>query len=219
MLEFQITSNVRLNNLSSMKRHPLRQYLALGIGCVQGTDGGALYGSDSIDEQLSLEKMLELSDEEMHMMRACEDRVLHRSLKAFEAKCEAYKQSAAPKEKRDTEETELSLIGKRSLRATEALFSHDSHKVRMTEENKKRIDDILANEDPEKTFFVIGHSLRGYEQYLVKENRGRFEIFAMVHRRGEYDPGGQEQQVPLRDPCQQQMQGAESQGGFSGRIC
>ena len=144
--------------------------------------------------------MLELSDEEMHMMRACEDRVLHRSLKAFEAKCEAYKQSAAPKEKRDTEETELSLIGKRSLRATEALeeqiremppdkipvvivggsFSHDSHKVRMTEENKKRIDDILANEDPEKTFFVIGHSLRGYEQYLVKENRGRFEIFAMV---------------------------------------
>ena len=200
VLEFQITSNVRLNNLSSMKRHPLRQYLALGIGCVQGTDGGALYGSDSIDEQLSLEKMLELSDEEMHMMRACEDRVLHRSLKAFEAKCEAYKQSAAPKEKRDTEETELSLIGKRSLRATEALeeqiremppdkipvvivggsFSHDSHKVRMTEENKKRIDDILANEDPEKTFFVIGHSLRGYEQYLVKENRGRFEIFAMV---------------------------------------
>ena len=76
VLEFQITSNVRLNNLSSMKRHPLRQYLALGIGCVQGTDGGALYGSDSIDEQLSLEKMLELSDEEMHMMRACEDRVL-----------------------------------------------------------------------------------------------------------------------------------------------
>ena len=59
-------------------------------------------------------------------------------------------------------------------------FSHDSHKVRMTEENRKRIDDILANEDPEKSFFVVGHSLRGYEQYLVEQNRGRFEIFAMV---------------------------------------
>ena len=98
------------------------------------------------------------------------------------------------------QEPELSLIGKRSLRASEALadqirempsdktpivivggsFSHDSHKVRMTEENKKRIDDLLAKEDPEKAFFVIGHALRGYEQYLVKENRGRFEVFAMV---------------------------------------
>ena len=200
VLEFQITSNVRLNNLSSMKRHPLRQYLALGIGCVQGTDGGALYGSDSIDEQLSLEKMLELSDEEMHMMRTCEDKVLHRSLKAFEVKCEAYEEKNGSKAERDAEEPELSLIGKRSLKAAETLaeqirempsdknpivivggsFSHDSHKVRMTEENKKRIDDILAQEDPEKTFFVIGHTLRGYEQYLLKENRGRFEIFAMV---------------------------------------
>ena len=200
VLEFQITSNVRLNNLSSMKRHPLRQYLALGIGCVQGTDGGALYGSDSIDEQLSLEKMLELSDEEMHMMRTCEDKVLHRSLKAFEVKCEAYEEKNGSKAERDAEEPELSLIGKRSLKAAETLaeqirempsdknpivivggsFSHDSHKVRMTEENKKRIDDILAQEDPEQTFFVIGHTLRGYEQYLLKENRGRFEIFAMV---------------------------------------
>ena len=200
VLEFQITSNVRLNNLSGMKRHPLRQYLAYGIGCVQGTDGGALYGSDSIDEQLSLEKMLGLSDEEMHLMRACEDRVLHKSLKAFETKSAAYGKNAGPKAEKDAEKPELSLIGKRSLRAAEALadqirempsdktpivivggsFSHDSHKVRMTDENKKRIDDLLAKEDPEKTFFVIGHALRGYEQYLVKENRGRFEVFAMV---------------------------------------
>ena len=60
MLEFQITSNVRLNNLSQLERHPLRQYLAAGVPCVQGTDGGAVYGTDSIDEQLALEKMLDL---------------------------------------------------------------------------------------------------------------------------------------------------------------
>ena len=30
-LEFQLTSNVRLNNLSSLERHPLRQYLAAGV--------------------------------------------------------------------------------------------------------------------------------------------------------------------------------------------
>ena len=198
VLEFQITSNVRLNNLSGMNRHPLRQYLAYGIGCVQGTDGGALYGSDSIDEQLSLEKMLGLTDEEMHSMRLCEDKVLEESLKAFGDKRAAYEKNAA--ETAEEEAPELSLIGKRSLRASEVLadqicelpldkspvvivggsFSHANHRVRMTQENKKRIDDLLAEEDPEKIFFVIGHALRGYEQYLVKKNQERFQIFAVV---------------------------------------
>ena len=59
-------------------------------------------------------------------------------------------------------------------------FSRDTHRIRMTEENKRQIDDLLAREDPAKSFFVIGHTLRGYEQYLVKKNRGRFRIFAIV---------------------------------------
>jgi adenosine deaminase len=198
VLEFQITSNVRLNNLSGMKNHPLRQYLAQGIGCVQGTDGGALYGTDSIDEQLSLEKMLGLSDEEMHKMRICEDAVLAQSLKAFADKKAKYESAEQPW----TAEIDrrISLVGKRSLPASEVLadriremppdkspvvivggsFSHDNHRTRLTEENKRRIDDILAREDPEKTFFVIGHSMRGYEHYLVRQNKGRFQIFAMV---------------------------------------
>ena len=29
-------------------------------------------------------------------------------------------------------------------------------------------------------FFVIGHRLCGYERYLMRENRGRFRIFALV---------------------------------------
>ena len=37
---------------------------------VQGTDGGALYGTNSIDEELSLEKLLGLSHEELCRMRA-----------------------------------------------------------------------------------------------------------------------------------------------------
>ena len=198
VLEFQITSNVRLNNLSGMRRHPLRQYLSHGIGCVQGTDGGALYGTDSIDEQLSLEKMLGLSDEEMHKMRECEDEVLARCLEAFERKSAAYENTG---ERKFTEiDRRIPLIGKRSLPAAQVLaeqigempldcrpivivggsFSRDTHRIRMTEENKRQIDDLLAREDPAKTFFVIGHTLRGYEQYLVKKNRGRFRVFAIV---------------------------------------
>ena len=61
-LKYLITSNVRLNNLSQLERHPLRQYLAAGVPCVQGTDGGAIYGTDSIDEELALEKTLNSRD-------------------------------------------------------------------------------------------------------------------------------------------------------------
>ena len=42
VLEFQLTSNVRLNNLSNLANHPLKSYLKNGIKCVQGTDGCGL---------------------------------------------------------------------------------------------------------------------------------------------------------------------------------
>ena len=86
VLEFQISSNVRLNNLSSMEKHPLRAYLKAGVRCVQGTDGGALYGTDSIDEQLSLEKMLGLTFDELLKMRRCEEEVRVQGVHAFERK-------------------------------------------------------------------------------------------------------------------------------------
>ena len=54
ILEFQLTSNVRLNNIIDLRRHPLKSYLAQDIGCVMGTDGWGLYGTDGIDEQLAL---------------------------------------------------------------------------------------------------------------------------------------------------------------------
>lgn len=86
VLEFQISSNVRLNNLTELSNHPLKKYLEAGIPCVQGTDGGAIYGTDSMDEQLALEKMLKLSHEDMRAMRATDDRLLRESLDGFHKK-------------------------------------------------------------------------------------------------------------------------------------
>ena len=86
VLEFQITSNVRLNNLSEVTQHPLKSYLKAGTSCVQGTDGAALYGTCPIDEQLSLEKLLELSPEEMAAMCETEQRIKTGSLTAFREK-------------------------------------------------------------------------------------------------------------------------------------
>ncbi len=88
MLEFQITSNVRLNNLSRLDKHPLKSYLHAGIWCVQGTDGGALYGTDSIDEELSLEKMLDLSFDDLVQMCRAEEHYLGIAREAFASKSE-----------------------------------------------------------------------------------------------------------------------------------
>ena len=125
VLEFQLTSNVRLNNLSTLAHHPLREYLAAGVACVQGTDGGAIYGTDSVDEQLALERMLELTKEEMLAMRTAEDRILSRSLKLFAEKTGRFEKE------RGGRETETFLRGR--IRAEEEgkqpedLFTLASH--------------------------------------------------------------------------------------------
>lgn len=91
VLEFQLSSNVRLNNLNLLDKHPLHQYLRAGIHCVQGTDGGALYGTNSIDEQLSLEKLLNLTHKELRSMKETENAILTESRDAFQRKTLAFR--------------------------------------------------------------------------------------------------------------------------------
>ena len=78
VLEFQLTSNVRLNNIIDLTTHPLKSYLQHGISCVMGTDGYGLYGTDSIDEQLALENFLHITPEEFLQMKAAEDAITAR---------------------------------------------------------------------------------------------------------------------------------------------
>ena len=211
-LEFQITSNVRLNNLSRLDNHPLRRYLRAGIACVQGTDGGALYGTDSIDEELSLEKLLGLSFEELKKMRRADERILQRSRQIFEQRMAEFREAcgAGDAEKwyqRRLEETPKITqdLWKESGRidAAEELkeliaplpeglfpvvvaggsFNHSGHRTVLREEDLEIIDRLLDTLDPAKTFFVIGHSLTGLEGRLAARNRGRFWIVAIVPTR------------------------------------
>ena len=90
ILEFQLTSNVRLNNLSNLKLHPLKTYLKNGVKCVQGTDGCGFYGVDTIDEQLALQNLLGLTDENFEKMREVEDEVVRQGLEYFERKSKEF---------------------------------------------------------------------------------------------------------------------------------
>ncbi len=212
VLEFQITSNVRLNNLSELSHHPLKQYLRGGIPCVQGTDGGALYGTDSIDEELSLERFLELSHEELLAMRRAEDSVREKGMKALGSKRAGfaalvngadiegfYAARIAAVEEDDTALTG----GEKRLESAVALaeqicgidtgrvpvvllggsFNSDRHTTRTREPFLRLIDALTEQLDPEKVCFVIGHRLTGYEGYLARQARGRFPLWAIVPTR------------------------------------
>lgn len=90
VLQFQLSSNVRLNNLSDLQNHPIKQYLDSGVACVQGTDGFGIYGTDTLEEQLASQNLLDLTNEDFMKMRAVEDKILADNKKAFKEKSEDF---------------------------------------------------------------------------------------------------------------------------------
>ena len=115
IIEFQLTSNIRLNNLSDLTNHPIKTFLKNGIKCVQGTDGCGFYGTDTFDEQLALHNLLGLTDEDFAKMRKVEDEVIEKSEKYFKEKSKTFKEFLGNKtikeavlelEEKNTKETE-----------------------------------------------------------------------------------------------------------------
>ena len=90
VLEFQITSNVRLNNLTAPDRHPLKKYIKNGVRCVQGTDGCGFYGTDAIDDQLALQNFVGLNEDDFSKMREVENEIINHAEKYFKLKNEKF---------------------------------------------------------------------------------------------------------------------------------
>ena len=212
VLEFQLTSNVRLNNLGSLRGHPLKQYLSAGVACVQGTDGGALYGTDTIDEELALRRLLDLSLEELLQMRAAEERVMRAGIANFTDKRERLMAQVGDRDPLDwieerlrepVSQTESAGAGDGKLDSATALFdliqplpeqgvplvlvggsyNSDRRRTRVRPSDLRLIDAILEGADEKGVFLVVGHRLTGQEQALVKRARGRFAVYAFVPAR------------------------------------
>ena len=92
VIEFQLTSNVRLNNLSYLGNHPIKTFLNNGVKCVQGTDGCGMYGSDTFDEQLALQNLLGLTDKDFAKMRVVEDEIISKNDIYFKEKSKKFEQ-------------------------------------------------------------------------------------------------------------------------------
>ena len=208
VLEFQITSNVRLNNLNSLEHHPLKQYLKQGIRCVQGTDGAALYGTSSIDEQLSLAKMLGLSDAELQLMKDAETQIIKEAQEAYSLKKAFFADLIKDRDMEEVllEKMQTVKISKGKTKKEPKLdsnqelkeqiseitwdrfpvvliggsFNTESRATKVSKKAAEQMDSLMEYLNPEEVCFVIGHKLAGYEKYLINHNKKGFRIYSVV---------------------------------------
>lgn len=215
VMEFQITSNVRLNNLSKISNHPLKKYLKNGIKCVQGTDGCGFYGIDTIDEQLALQNMLGLTNEDFEKMRQVEDEIMERSEKYFEEKSKRFNKIVADRKMRDVileleekyenenknqniiwritdkvpaKEYLADMIKPLPLNKVPIVIAGGSFNARgihtnIEEEGTAILQKLVKQVNPDNAYFVIGHSIRGYEKEIIeicKRQNRKFEIYAII---------------------------------------
>ena len=208
VLEFQITSNVRLNNLNTLEEHPLKQYLKNGIKCVQGTDGAALYGTNPIDEQLSLEKMVGLTDTELKQMKDAEAAIIEESKKAYSMKKAAFAKLIGNKDMEDVllDKMQAVKISNGTTKSAPKLdsntelkeyieeitwdrlpvvllggsFNTENRTTKMSANAIKQMDKLMEVLNPEEVCFIIGHKISGYEKYLLENNKKGFRIYSFV---------------------------------------
>ena len=215
VIEFQITSNVRLNNLSKISNHPLKKYLNGGVKCVQGTDGCGFYGIDTIDEQLALQNILGLTEKDFEKMRKTEEEILENSKRYFEEKSNKFKEIISDREMRDvileleekyekenkdkkiqwritdkviTKKYLGDMVRKLPLYKTPIVIAGGSFNAKGIHTNVKDgghdiLEKLAKKANPEHSYFVIGHTIRGYEKEIIeicKKLHKNFEIYAIV---------------------------------------
>lgn len=90
ILEFQLSSNVRLNNLTKVEEHPIKKYLVGGVKCVQGTDGCGIYGTECMEEQMALTNLLNLTEDDLMQMKNTEDELMKKNEEYYKMKSKKF---------------------------------------------------------------------------------------------------------------------------------
>ncbi len=150
ILEFQLTSNVRLNNLSDLSKHPLKTYLQNNIKCIQGTDGCGFYGTDTIDEQLALQNLLNLTDADFQKMREVEDCLINDSDTYFKEKSKKFEEFLNGRTLREAILEEELLNEEKSkdknmdLRIRKGVFAKELLKTKIKELPTNKVPIIIA---------------------------------------------------------------------------
>ena len=145
IIEFQLTSNIRLNNISDLSNHPIKTFLKNEIKCVQGTDGCGFYGTDTFDEQLALYNLLGLTDKNFEKMREIEDEVINKSTKYFEEKSKKFKDFLGEK---TITQAILDLEAKNTIETKEQGELRINNNVETEKELKQKIKKLPTDKIP-----------------------------------------------------------------------
>lgn len=210
-LEFQLTSNVRLNNLNDFNNHPLKEYLKHNLNCIQGSDGCGIYGTNSLDEELALIDYLNITRKELKQIIETENKILDIVQKGFKYKTNKFNKlrngrsievtikEEILKNEKEAKELELKTVNKylsndilkdqikrfpdNKIPIIVAGGSFNTYRqgYKLKDFEKNIIDTILSKLSPSDYFFVVGHKLIGYENYLIN-NKDRFEVYGIVPR-------------------------------------
>jgi hypothetical protein len=188
---------------------------------VQGTDGCGIYGTDTFDEQLALHNLLELDDSDFEKMRRVEDEIIEDADEYFKEKNKKFKKFIHGRSLREAmfeEENvnlenakKINLNNKMKINAEEQFkdkiiefpqnkvpliiaggsFNGNNRETIIDEQERDAIKELVANLDEQKVYFVVGHTMSGYEKAFVEAAKSLnkdIEITAIVPNEiDEYD--------------------------------
>ncbi len=175
VLEFQLTSNVRLNNLSIVNKHPLKQYLKNGVKCVQGTDGCGFYGTDTMDEQLALYNLLGLDYSDFAKMRNVENEIVTDRTKYFNKKKKKFEEFLGGRSIREA----IKKLQEENFEKSKnnVIPMRISSKLDSEKELKNKIKNLPENKIP---IIIAGGSFNAKNRKTVLNEEGRKAIKQLV---------------------------------------
>lgn len=177
VLEFQLTSNVRLNNLTKLEEHPIKKYLSSGVSCVQGSDGCGFYGTDCMEEQMALTNLLSLTEDDLLKMRKVEDKIINDSDKYFKIKSKKFQEWLNGRDiKEAILEEELKEIRLNENREFKILGSTD---VDSEEILKEKIVKLPENKVP---IIIAGGSFNSKGRETVLDEKGKQILKELIQK-------------------------------------
>lgn len=177
VLEFQLTSNVRLNNLTKLEEHPIKKYLSSGVSCVQGSDGCGFYGTDCMEEQMALTNLLSLTEDDLLKMRKVEDKIINDSDKYFKIKSKKFQEWLNGRDiKEAILEEELKEIRLNENREFKILGSTD---VDSEELLKEKIVKLPENKVP---IIIAGGSFNSKGRETVLDEKGKQILKELIQK-------------------------------------
>lgn len=82
IIEFNMSSNLSLNNINSLDEIPIKKYIDQGIRVVLGTDGRGIYSTD-IGQEVILARQAGLDDKDINKIIETENQVIARARRRF----------------------------------------------------------------------------------------------------------------------------------------